>query len=72
MQSPVSSLIDQGPNKDLSLFLFHSPSLFNEVRFVLKIPLSDVLFLRLAFPWHVLQGNLHCDETSLETSDVII
>lgn len=50
MQSPISSLIDQGPNKDLSLFLFHSPSLFNEVRFVLKIPLSEVLFLRLAFP----------------------
>lgn len=44
MQSPISSLIDQGPNKDLSLFLFHYPSLFNEVRFVLKIPLSEVLF----------------------------
>lgn len=42
MQSNISSLIDQRPNKDSSLFLFHSPSLFNEVMFALKI--SQMLY----------------------------
>lgn len=48
MRSLVSSLIDQGPNKDLSLSC--ALSLFNEVRFVLKISLCEVLFLRSVFP----------------------
>ncbi len=38
---------------------------------MLKIPLSEVLFLRLAFPWHFLQGNLDRDETSPESTDVL-